>query len=120
MNSLLSSDFVNSFYNNYERKKYEECEYIKNSVIEQFNKSLSANNVDLGSRKIKVLDNEKLEILKYKSFEDCKQYNELKRSLKELNTNLKTHFLYSINNLSIHHNIINKEIEIFQQIHIIK
>ncbi len=120
MNSLLSSDFVNSFYNNYERKKYEECEYIKNYVIQLFNDTMNEKDIDLSKKRILDLDNKKIEVLKYKSFETCKEYDELRKSFNALGIGFKCSNFYSADKSKIEYDVINKNVQIIQKNYLIE
>lgn len=120
MNCLLSNDYVNSFYKKYDTRKIEECKYISESVTNLFNNTIKSENVDLSKKNIQILDDKKLDVLRFKPFDSCKEHDELKRSFKNLGIEYKFRNMYSISKSTVEYDVINKEIVVNQKIHLIE
>ncbi len=96
MNFLLSDDYVNSFYQKYDTRKIEECKYISDSVTNLFNNTIKSENVDLSKKNVQILDDKKLGI------------------------EFKFHNMYSLSKSTVEYNVINKQIDVYQKIHLIE
>ncbi len=120
MNCLLSNDYVNSFYKKYDNRKIEECNYISDSVTNLFNKTIKSENVDLSKKNVQILDDKKLDVLRFKPFDSCKEYDDLRKSFKKLGIEFKFHNMYSLSKSTIEYNVINKQIDVYQKIHLIE
>lgn len=120
MNFLLSDDYVSSFYKKYDTRKMDECKYISDSITNLFNNTIKSENVDLGKKNIQILDDKKLDVLRFKPFDSCKEYDDLRKSFKKLGIEFKFHNMYSLSKSTIEYNVINKQIDVYQKIHLIE